>query len=113
MYYVSFLLLQGLDTGRFDDGDHVCWFYEDDLKVLYEEETSMRFKVGDRVRIGVSCMNNNGKEGVISEVDGSSIPYNVTLDDGGTEWKHPDNITKLEEKIMKFKIGDKIKVKDS
>ena len=158
---------------RFDEGNHVCWFYEDDLKVLHEEEkvmefkvgdkvrmirntygnrgkigtlekidtstmpylvvfddgrkewcyghefkllmgeTSMKFKVGDRVRIGVSCMNNNGKEGVISEVDGSSIPYNVTLDDGGTEWKHSGNITKLEEKVMKFKIGDKVKVKDS
>ena len=73
----------------------------------------MNFKVGDRVRIGVSCMNNNGKEGVISEVDGSSIPYNVTLDDGGTEWKHPGNITKLEETTMKFKVGDKVKVKDS
>ena len=23
---------------RFDEGNHVCWFYEDDLKVLYEEE---------------------------------------------------------------------------
>ena len=158
---------------RFDDGEHVCWFYEDDLKVLHEEEkvmefkvgdkvrmirntygnrgkigtlekidtsampycvvfddgrkewcygnefkllmgeTSVKFKVGDRVRIGVSCMNNNGKEGVISEVDGSSIPYNVTLDDGGTEWKHPGNITKLEEKVMTFKVGDKVKVKDS
>ena len=23
---------------RFDEGNHVCWFYEDDLKVLHEEE---------------------------------------------------------------------------
>ena len=73
----------------------------------------MEFKVGDRVRIRVSCMNNNGKEGVISEDDGSPIPYRVTLDDGGTEWKHPDNITKLEETSMKFKVGDKVKVSNS
>ena len=73
----------------------------------------MEFKVGDRVRIGVSCMNNNGKEGVISEDDGSPVPYRVTLDDGGTEWKHPDNITKLEETSMKFKVGDKVKVSNS
>ena len=73
----------------------------------------MEFKVGDRVRIRVSCMNNNGKEGVISEDDGSPIPYRVTLDDGGTEWKHPDNITKLEETSMKFKVGDKVRVSNS
>ena len=83
------------------------------ILVKRQEETSMKFKVGNRVRIVVSCMNNNGKEGVISEVDGSSIPYNVTLDDGGTEWKSPGNITKLEEKVMTFKVGDKVKVKDS
>ena len=98
---------------EFEDGDD-CIFKGKDLIVLStEEEKVMKFKVGDRVRIGVSCMNNNGKEGVISEVDGSSIPYKVTLDDGGTEWKHPGNITKLEEKVMKFKVGDKVKVKDS
>ena len=96
------------------DCGHVCqWSNASDLELVTEEETSMKFKVGDRVRIGVSCMNNNGKEGVISEVDGSSIPYKVTLDDGGTEWKHPGNITKLEETSMKFKVGDKVKVKDS
>ena len=98
---------------EFDDSD-TCIFKGKDLIVLSaEEEKVMKFKVGDRVRIGVSCKNNNGKEGVISEVDGSSIPYNVTLDDGGTEWKHPGNITKLEETSMKFKVGDKVKVKDS
>ena len=109
--------LEKIDTSAmpycvvFDDGRKE-WCYGHEFKLLMGE-TSMKFKVGDRVRIGVSCMNNNGKEGVISEVDGSSIPYNVTLDDGGTEWKHPGNITKLEEKVMKFKVGDKVKVKDS
>ena len=89
-------------------------FMGDSLELVTEaEEKVMKFKVGDRVRIVVSCMNNNGKEGVISKVDGSSIPYHVTLDDGETEWKSPGNITKLEEKVMAFKVGDKVKVKDS
>ena len=73
----------------------------------------MKFKVGDRVRITWSSLTNKDKEGVISEDDGSAIPYKVTLDDGEVEWTHGNLITKLEEKVMKFKVGDKVKVKDS
>ena len=73
----------------------------------------MEFKVGDKVRITWSCLTNKDKEGVISEDDGSAIPYKVTLDDGEVEWTHGNLITKLEEKVMKFKVGDKVKVKDS
>ena len=83
------------------------------ILVKRQGETSMKFKVGDKVRITWSCLTNKDKEGVISEDDGSAIPYKVTLDDGEVEWTQGNLITKLEEKVMKFKVGDKVKVKDS
>ena len=95
----------------FDDGRKE-WCYGHEFKLLKEEKV-MAFKVGDKVRINWSCLTNKDKEGVISEDDGSAIPYKVTLDDGKVEWTHGNLITKLEEKVMTFKVGDKVMVKDS
>ena len=94
-------------------GEDCQWSDASDLELVTDEETNTKFKVGDKVRITWSCLTNKDKEGVISEDDGSVIPYKVTLDDGEVEWKHGNHITKLEEKVMKFKVGDKVKVSNS
>ena len=99
---------------KFDEGNHVCWFYEDDLKVLYEEEKVMKFKVGDKVRMTRNTYGNRGKIGTLEKIDTSTIPYCVVLDDGRKEWCYGHEFKLLkEEKVMKFKVGDKVKVKDS
>ena len=59
---------------EFEDGDD-CIFKGKDLIVLStEEETTMLFEVGDKVRLTWSCFTNKDKEGVISEDDGSAVP---------------------------------------
>ena len=98
---------------KLDGSCNSQWSNASDLELVTDEETTMKFKVGDKVRITWSCLTNKDKEGVISEDDGSVIPYKVTLDDGEVEWKHGNHITKLEEKVMKFKVGDKVKVSNS
>ena len=95
------------------DDTHFGLYNDYDLELVTDEETNTKFKVGDKVRITWSCSTNKDKEGVISEDDGSVIPYKVTLDDGEVEWKHGNHIIKLEEKVMKFKVGDKVKVSNS
>ena len=95
---------------KLDGSCNSQWSNASDLELVTEEETSMKFKVGDKVRITWSCLTNKDKEGVISEDDGSAIPYKVTLDGGEVEWKHGNHITKLEEKVMKFKVGDRVQV---
>ena len=164
---------------RFDEGNHACWFYEDDLKVLYEEEKVMKFKVGDKVKIGdrvqiyETYSDYYGRCGIVIGDDFCpTFPYKVEFEDGddcifkgkdlivlSTEkfkvgdlvkivanWScnfgmigeikddsYLDNLFKVvfdesksgayddydlelvieEEKVMKFKVGDKVKVKDS
>ena len=101
---------------RFDEGNHACWFYEDDLKVLYEEETSMKFKVGGKVKVKDSWRGNSGKVGTISRTDwGTMYKYRVEFEDADPESFKEEELesVKEEEKVMKFKVGDKVKVKDS
>ena len=99
---------------RFDDGEHVCWFYEDDLKVLHEEEKVMEFKVGDKVRMIRNTYGNRGKIGTLEKIDTSTMPYCVVFDDGRKEWCYGNEFKLLrEEKVMKFKVGDKVEVSNS
>lgn len=89
------------------DCGHVCqWSNASDLELVTEEEKVMKFKVGDKVRITRSCLTNKDKEGVISEDDGSAIPYKVTLDDGEVEWTHGNRITKLVKEKQSFTKSD-------
>ena len=64
---------------RFDDGDHVCWFYEDDLKVLYEEEKVMKFKVGDKVKVSNSWFGFTDEVGVIASVQDQEPEFKYTV----------------------------------
>ena len=48
------------------------------------------------------------------KIDTSTMPYCVVFDDGRKEWCYGNEFKLLkEEKVMKFKVGDKVKVKDS
>ena len=99
---------------EFEDGDD-CIFNGKDLIVLStEEEKVMEFKVGDKVRMIRNTYGNRGKIGTLEKIDTSTMPYCVVFDDGRKEWCYGNEFKLLEEeKVMKFKVGDKVKVKDS
>ncbi len=71
------------------------------------------FKVGTKVKIVSSVYGNEGRMGTITEVDDSCMPYRVELDNGLIEWCCLNEVEPEEETSMKFKVGDKVKVKDS
>lgn len=74
----------------------------------------MEFKVGDKVRMIRNTYGNRGKIGTLEKIDTSTMPYYVVLDDGRKEWCYGHEFKLLkEEKVMKFKVGDKVKVSDS
>ena len=90
------------------------WLNTSDLELVSEEGTSMKFEVGDRVRMIRNTYGNRGKIGTLEKIDTSTMPYHVVLDDGRKEWCYGHEFKLLkEEKVMKFKVGDKVKVKDS
>ena len=98
------------------DCGHVCqWSDASDLE-LVEEETSMKFKVGDKVKVSNSW---EGRSGEVGEITRRNIweayPCRVTFEDGVYEsFKEEElELVKEEEKVMKFKVGDKVRVKDS
>ena len=72
------------------------------------------FKVGDRVKMINSCPGTNGWIGTIEEDDGTEIPYKVVFSNGGCEWNRSSAFEKVEEeKVMEFKVGDKVRVSNS
>ena len=107
---------------EFEDGDD-CIFKGKDLIVLStEEETSMKFKVGDKVKVKDSWFGHDGQVGVVLDIDNyEPYNYNIKFDTEGDNERRDENfkedslelVTEEEEKVMKFKVGDKVKVKDS
>ena len=76
----------------------------------------MKFKVGDKVKVSGSWRGNSGKVGTISRTDwGVMYKYRVEFEYADPEsFKEEElELVKEEEKVMKFKVGDKVKVKDS
>ena len=74
----------------------------------------MGFKVGDRVRMIRNTYGNRGKIGTLEKIDTSTMPYCVVFDDGRKEWCYGHEFKLLkEEKVMTFKVGDKVKVSNS
>ena len=79
----------------------------------------MKFKVGDKVKVRDSWFGFTGEVGLIVRIDDpAKSPYRVKFDvvdeedeeifaEGSLE------LVKEEEKVMNFKVGDKVKVKDS
>lgn len=79
-------------------------------------ETSMKFKVGDKVKVSDSWRGNSGKVGTISRTGlGTMYKYRVEFEDADPEsFKEEElELVKEEEKEMKFKVGDKVKVSNS
>ena len=81
----------------------------------------MKFKVGDKVKVRDSWFGHDGDIGTIVDYDGEpAYPFLVefdverqcvkeeTFNEESLELIEPE-----EEKVMKFKVGDKVKVKDS
>ena len=100
---------------KFDDGGHVCWFYEDDLKVLHEEETSMKFKVGDKVQVSNSWEGRSGMIGKITDTDDdSSYSYTVTFEGNGNESFKEEELELAEQQFTKsdLKTGMGVVLRD-
>ena len=85
------------------------------ILVKRQGETSMKFKVGDKVKVSDSWRGNSGKVGTISRTDwGTMYKYRVEFEDADPESFKEEELesVKEEEKVMKFKVGDKVKVKE-
>ncbi len=86
------------------------------ILVKRQEEKVMRFKVGDKVKVKDSWFGHDGDIGeIIGADDRYEFKYTVAFDDGFAEPFREEELelVKEEEKVMKFKVGDKVKVKDS
>ena len=118
--------LEKIDTSTmpylvvFDDGRKE-WCYGNEFKLLKEEKV-MKFKVGDKVKVKDSWFGHDGQVGVVLDIDNyRSYNYNIKFDTEGDNERRDENFmgdslelaTEEEEKVMKFKVGDKVKVKDS
>ena len=107
---------------EFDDSD-TCIFNGEDLIVLStKEEKVMKFKVGDKVKVKDSWFGHDGQVGVVFRTDNyEPYNYNIKFDTEGDNERRDENfmgdslelVTEEEETSMKFKVGDKVKVKDS
>ena len=82
----------------------------------------MKFKVGDKVKVKDSWFGHDGQVGVVLDIDNyEPYNYNIKFDTEGDNERRDENfmgdslelVTEEEEKVMKFKVGDKVKVKDS
>ena len=78
----------------------------------------MGFKVGDKVKILNTEFGNQGRVGTITTISGTTMIYLVEI--VGTfgkdcQWSNTSDLELVieEETSMKFKVGDKVKVKDS
>ena len=102
-------------------GKDCQWSNASDLELVTEEETSMKFKVGDKVRVKDSWFGHDGDIGTIVDYDGEPVyPFLVEFDverQGGKEESFNEESLELiepeEEKVMKFKVGDKVTVVDN
>ena len=103
-------------------GKDCQWSNASDLELVTEEETSMKFKVGDKVKVKDSWFGHDGQVGVVLDTDNyEPYNYNIKFDTEGDNGRRDENfmgdslelVTEEEEKVMKFKVGDKVKVKDS
>ena len=84
------------------------------ILVKRQEEKVMKFKVGDKVRMIRNTYGNRGKIGTLEKIDTSTIPYCVVFYDGRKEWCYGNEFKLLkEEKVMKFKVGDKVKIDEA
>ena len=86
------------------------------ILVKRQGETSMKFKVGDKVKVSDSWRGTSGKVGTISRTDwGTMYKYRVEFEDADPEsFKEEElELVKEEEEVMKFKVGDKVKVSNS
>ena len=101
---------------EFEDADPES-FKEEELELVKEEEKEMKFKVGDKVKIDEAVSNYYGRCGIVTDNQRvGRYSHKVIFEDG--DWsvfteKDLIVLSTEEEKVMKFKVGDKVKVKDS
>ncbi len=83
----------------FDVNEHVCWFYEYNLKVLNEEEKDMKFKLGDNVKVSNSWEGRSGEVGeIVRFSERWKYKYTVEFDDGFEENFKEEELELVKEK---------------
>ena len=101
---------------EFEDGDD-CIFKGKDLIVLSaEEERTMLFEVGDEVRVRQPTNLFHSELGKVVSIDHVKLMYKVIFHRGNSDVYTCFDlilVKRQEETSMKFKVGDKVKVKDS
>ena len=116
----AYPFLVEFDMGRQGVKDET--FNEESLELIEpEEETSMKFKVGDKVKVTDSWFGHDGRVGVVFKIDNyEPFNYSVKFDVEGDNERRDENfmgdsleLVTEEEKVMKFKVGDKVKVSNS
>ncbi len=98
------------------DCGHVCqWSNASDLELVEEEKVVA--KVGDKVQIDEVESHHYRRCGIVTGDDFcETFPYTVEFEDGDDCIFNGKDLIVLsteEVKVMKFKVGDKVKVKDS
>ena len=77
----------------------------------------MEFKVGDKVRILNTKFGNKGRIGIIEAISGTVMIYLVRIPAGlgeDCQWSDASDLELVEEeKVMKFKVGDKVMISNS
>ena len=101
---------------EFEDGDD-CIFKGKDLIVLSaEKERTMLFEVGDEVRVRQPTNLFHSELGKVVSIDHVKLMYKVIFHRGNSDVYACFDlilVKRQEEKVMTFKVGDKVKVKDS
>ena len=98
---------------EFEDGDD-CIFKGKDLIVLStEEETTMLFEVGDEVRVRQPTNLFHSELGKVVSIDHVKLMYKVIFHRGNSDVYTCFDlilVKRQEEKVMKFKVGDKVRI---
>ena len=101
---------------EFEDG-YDCIFKGKDLIVLStEEERTMLFEVGDEVRVRQPTNLFHSELGKVVSIDHVKLMYKVIFHRGNSDVYTCFDlilVKRQEEKVMKFKVGDKVKVSNS
>ena len=73
----------------------------------------MKFEIGDSATIETEFGGFDGKEGIVSKTfTGSIYPYELEVEGNRRQYREDELTLIIEEKMMKFKVGDRVVIKE-